>query len=305
MVLAPMDDAVPANTHIVEGNRVRITDEGSSVPDVIAGLVRQAAATWPVEWESVVAIAAGATGLATLVAKPDDALTMLSSLKPGAQFALATDAVTTHLGALGGRGGAIVAVGTGSIAFATDLHEVWHRVDGWGHLLGDRGAGAWIGIEALRAAMLAHDGVDTSGGALLDAATRELGAPSSWPAQLYTRTDRAGVLAGFVPAVVALAAAGDPRATTIMMQAGRHVAESLAAAFVPGIPKRGAASGGVFEAGGVFVESFNAEFARLAPDVELTAPLGTALDGAVTLARLLPTSRRPSTRPPQLWVTAP
>ncbi len=257
------------------------------------------------EWTSVVGIAAGATGLATLVAEPGDALTELSSLTPGVPLALATDAVTTHLGALGGRGGAVVAVGTGSIALATDLENVWHRVDGWGHLLGDRGAGAWIGMEALRAAMLALDGVDPGGAALLDAATRQLGEPSSWPGQLYTRTDRAGVLAGVVPAVAALAADGNPRATAIMTEAGQQVAASLAAAFVPGIPKLGAASGGVFGAGGTFADSFATAFAQLAPDVELTAPLGTALDGAVTLARLLPTAQRPSTRPAHLWVWAP
>lgn len=73
------------------------------------------------------------------------------------RLALAADAVTAYAGAVGQLPGAVVAGGTGMIALGTDLTS-WRRADGWGHLLGDSGGGAWIGRAGLDAAMRAHDG---------------------------------------------------------------------------------------------------------------------------------------------------
>src|SRR5690606_13555870 len=79
------------------------------------------------------------------------------------RVALVADAVSAYTGALGPRPGAVIAAGTGLIAIGTDLTG-WHRADGWGHLLGDCGSGAWIGRAGLEAALRAHDGRD--GGSL-------------------------------------------------------------------------------------------------------------------------------------------
>ena len=290
-------------SRLLEGERARIAEGGSSIAGVAADLLRRVAHDWPAESAQLSGIAVGATGLATLVADPRDAVDALAALNPAVPIALATDAVTTHLGALGGEGGAVVAVGTGSIAFATDLDRIWHRVDGWGHLLGDRGAGAWIGMEGLRAAARAHDGVDRLAVPLLAAARERFGDPQTWPAQFYTRQDRAGVLAGFAPAVAALAADDDAPATAIMRGAGEQVARSLSAALIDGVPGLASTSGGVFDAGGVFVEAFRTEFARLRPDVDLREPLGSSLDGAVRLARRLGESADLDGREPHIWVS--
>ncbi len=66
------------------------------------------------------------------------------------------DAVTAHLGALGGEPGVVIVAGTGAIALAVD--EVAARADGWGTRLGDDGGGYWIGRAGLAAALRAHDG---------------------------------------------------------------------------------------------------------------------------------------------------
>jgi N-acetylglucosamine kinase-like BadF-type ATPase len=263
----------------LSGDRAHVAGTGSSIPDIAAGLMRSSAERWPVEWSALAAVGVGATGAATLVGDPTGAVDRLAALSAGASVALATDAVTTHLGAL------------------------WHRVDGWGHLLGDRGAGAWIGIAGLRAATLALDGVDNAGRRLLDRARIRFGDPLGWPAQLYTREDRAGVLAEFAPDVAILSADGDARATRILNHAGVHVANTLAAAFVPGIPAVASTSGGVFHAGGAFTAAFLARLTSLRPDVELHDPLGTSLDGAVHLARMV---EQPSTITPReqhLWLS--
>ncbi|MFJ6997920.1 BadF/BadG/BcrA/BcrD ATPase family protein, partial [Streptomyces sp. NPDC003090] len=105
-----------------------------------------------------VAAAVGAAGMAGL----GDGL---RALLPGAlgaalgvrRLALASDAVTAYAGALGTVPGTVVAAGTGLVALGTDLVR-WRRADGWGHLLGDCGSGAWIGRAGLEAALRAHDG---------------------------------------------------------------------------------------------------------------------------------------------------
>lgn len=170
----------------------------------------------------------GAAGLASL----GDAL---RAELPGAlarslgvrRVALAADAVTAYVGALGPRPGAVVAAGTGLIAVGTDLAG-WRRADGWGHLLGDCGGGAWIGRAGLEAALRAHDGRDGGSGRLLELAEEMFGPVATLPGRLYPRTDRAAVLASFAPRV-AECADGDAVAADILRAAARHMADSAAA----------------------------------------------------------------------------
>ncbi|WP_308797978.1 BadF/BadG/BcrA/BcrD ATPase family protein [Agromyces silvae] len=276
------------------GERVGVTATGSSVPDVAVQLLRVARERWPEEFAELTGVGLGATGLASLVADPAalaEAIRVESAAGGAAdasrsrpRVVVALDAVTAHLGALGGEAGATVALGTGAIALGGDGRTTWRRVDGWGHLLGDRGGGAWIGRRGLEIAMRAHDGVEASGAALLAAGRARFGDPPGWPAQLYTRADRAGVLAAFAPDVLALAADGDAVAAGIAAEAGAEAARSGVSALMPGLPPRLAATGGLFRAGGVLAESFAATIAELRPGVELREPLGDPLDGALVLA---------------------
>lgn len=295
--LEPLDGI--SDRRLLDGGSVGVGTDGSSAPEVAAALIAAVRREWPEV--GIAAVGVGATGLASLVARPDAALDMLVDATAGAPVALAIDAMTAHLGALGGRAGAVVAAGTGAIAIGTDLRSRFTRVGGWGHLFDDAGSGAWIGIEGLRAAIRTHDGVRVDAAAVLEAATARFGPPPSWPGRLLTRPDRAGLAAGFAADVAALAASGDPVASDIMRRAGVEVAATLAAALGPGIPPLASWTGGVFTAGGVFTSAFASEFARLAPDAELVAPAGTPLDGALRLARLVVAGDVPATRPPYLW----
>ncbi|GAA2443800.1 BadF/BadG/BcrA/BcrD ATPase family protein [Agromyces soli] len=304
--IAPLDGAPRFE---LDGPRVAVTADGSTAGELARGLLAGLREARPAEFAAVVGCGIGATGLASLVADPAGLAVSLRAEfapprpadAPAPAVAVAIDAVTAHLGALGGESGAIIALGTGAIAFGSDGHEIWHRVDGWGHLLGDRGGGAWIGRRALEAALLAHDGVDASGSALLAAARARFGEPAGWPAQLYTRDDRAGVLAGFVPDVVALAADGDGAALAIVSEAGAEAARSAAAALVPGLAPRVAATGGLFGAGGALAERFRETLAELRPDAELRAPLGDPLDGALRLAERAARGELVA-RAPSLWL---
>lgn len=170
----------------------------------------------------------GAAGFATLGDALRAELPGALAREPGVRrVALAADAVTAYVGALGPRPGAVLAAGTGLIAVGTDL-KTWRRTDGWGHLLGDCGSGAWIGRAGLEAALRAHDGRDGGSAPLLACAEEQFGPVRGLPGQLYPRSDRPAVLASFAPRVAACAP-HDPVAADILRAAARHTAESVEA----------------------------------------------------------------------------
>jgi glucosamine kinase len=83
---------------------------------------------------------------------------------PGfAELVAETDSFTMLVGAHGGKPGAIVIAGTGSIG------EVWnpdgsrHCVGGFGFPVSDEGSGAWLGLRAVREAQAAIDGRSNAG----------------------------------------------------------------------------------------------------------------------------------------------
>jgi len=279
---------------LVVGDGAGVTSAGSAVPAVVRALLEEGAHAWPGELDDVVGVGIGATGLATLVDRPvalvdvvEQEWDRLVGTRARPAVAVAIDAVTAHLGALGGDDGAVVALGTGAIAVGRDDAGRWRRVDGWGHLLGDRGGGAWIGRRGFEEAERAYDGVGSdvgSGAALLSAARRRFGEPLAWPAQLYTRADRASVLARFAFEVVGLAADGDPAASRILDEAGAEAARSVLAALGDGRTARVAATGGLVPAGGPLASSFGAHVAARRPDVEVRPAAGDPVDGALVLA---------------------
>jgi len=241
-----------------------------------------------------------ARGIVTL-ADPADVLVRLGSL--GARrTVVCSDAVTSLIGAVGGvRPGAVVAAGTGAVAFGCDFAGVYRRVDGWGHVLGDRGSAAWIGLEALRGLLVHRDQAPRLVGAsaLWTAAVERFGPVRAWPGQVMTRADAHELLAGFAPSVTA-SADSDPVAGRICVQAGSLLAGSLLAA-ADGLPAAAALAraGGLFGADAVRT-AFDAALA--AAGREAAAPAGTSLDGALQLAAEVAAGNEPVAHPPYLLV---
>ncbi|MGW5603639.1 N-acetylglucosamine kinase [Streptomyces rochei] len=249
-------------------------------------------------------VVVGAAGLATLGdalrAELPDALARDLGART---VALVADAVTAYVGALGPRTGAVVAAGTGLIATGTDL-ERWYRADGWGHLLGDCGGGAWIGRAGLEAALRAHDGRPGGSAALLARAEERFGPVAGLPGRIYPRTDRPAVLASFAPEVAACAA-GDPVAADILRAAARHMADSAAAVCPRGGKPLVAVTGGLLKLGDALVVPLEEELAKRLPQARRTAAEGDPLHGSVRIASDLATGS--FTLPgdeKMLWVTA-
>ncbi|GAA2402773.1 BadF/BadG/BcrA/BcrD ATPase family protein [Streptomyces glaucosporus] len=232
----------------------------------------------------IVAVCVGAAGMATL---GDGLRTVL----PGAfarelgarRVALAADAVTAYAGALGERPGAVVAAGTGMIATGTDLRG-WRRADGWGHLLGDCGGGAWIGRAGLEAALRAHDGREGGSRSLLARAEAVFGPPASLPGMLYPRADRPAVLASFAPEVARCAGEGDPVAVRVLEEAAAQIATTAAAVCPPEEGSPVALTGGLLGLGGPLLAPLRRELASRLPHARTVPAAGDPLAGALLVA---------------------
>lgn len=240
----------------------------------------------------ITAAAIGAAGMATLGERLRAELPAALADALGVhRLALAADAVTAYAGAVGQRPGAVVAGGTGLIALGTDLRQ-WRRADGWGHLLGDSGGGAWIGRAGLDAAMRAHDGRRGGSAALLVRLEAVFGPAPGLPGLLYPRTDRPAVLASFAPEVAACAA-HDSVAESILREAAGHIAEAAVAV----CPQAGsddeecevALTGGLFRMGEPLLEPLRAELARQLPHARAVPGSGDPLIGSLRIAQALAT----------------
>ncbi|MFB8116830.1 N-acetylglucosamine kinase [Streptomyces sp. NPDC055962] len=240
---------------------------------------------------SVSAAAIGAAGMATLGDRlRAEVPAALGDALGVRRMALAADAVTAYAGALGQRPGAVVAGGTGMIALGTDL-RTWRRADGWGHLLGDSGGGAWIGRAGLDAAMRAHDGRRGGSPALLERLEAVFGPATGLPGLLYPRTDRPALLASFAPEVAGCAE-DDEVAAGILREAAAHIAEA-AAAVCPGAAESGpdgcevAFTGGLFRMGEPLLAPLRTELAGQVPQARVVPAAGDPLHGALEIARAL------------------
>jgi glucosamine kinase len=187
---------------------------------------------------------------------------------------LTSDAHAACVGAHGGRDGAILIVGTGSIGWAM-LRGRHHRVGGWGLPVSDEGSGAWLGCETLRRVLSACDG-RIPWTAFLRAVFEQFGSdPHAIVGFVSGALPRD--LGALAPTAVDHAARGDPAAVALMRLAASHL-DALAARLVSLGATRMALSGGLAPH---MEEWLSAETRdRLVP------PLGDALDGALQLARL-------------------
>ncbi|MFD6530915.1 N-acetylglucosamine kinase [Streptomyces sp. NPDC060184] len=307
VALGTADAAVPAATTVCP-EPVRTGPDGIDADHLLGQLLpaverlthEVTGARTPVGGVRVAALAVGAAGMATLGddlrARLPRALAASLGVRP---LALAADGVTAYAGALGQRPGAVVAGGTGMIALGTDL-GTWRRADGWGHLLGDSGGGAWIGREGLDAALRAHDGRRGGSPALLARLRAVFGPPAGLPALLYPRGDRPALLASFAPEVAACAGE-DVVAASILRRAAGHIAES-AAAVCPRAENSGtrerttgsggeaaevALTGGLFRMGDPLLGPLREELGLLLPHASLVPAAGDPLAGSLLIARAL------------------
>jgi N-acetylglucosamine kinase-like BadF-type ATPase len=229
-------------------------------------------------------VAVGLAGMPGLLEKPSQLAEDVNRAIPAGSVIVASDALTTHMGALTGRPGCVVAAGTGVIVLATDHRTVWRQADGWGHLLGDEGSGAWVGARALHAALRHHDGRPSGSAALYEKLRQHFGDTDTALDRVYGAGSAAHELAAFAPLAAEAAHDGDPVAKDIWRRAGTLLAESAHAA-ARDLPPDFSWGGRLFDAGALLLSPFQEELCRRVPGARLSEPAGQSADGALLLAR--------------------
>lgn len=140
--------------------------------------------------------------------------------------------------------GILIIAGTGSNAVGRDAAGRLHSAGGHGPILGDEGAGFWIGLEAIRRALRARDAEpDLSSGSAAEASASPPDEPSthllhtifqawnlpSLPDLIELGNHRGDAsrpapdFASLVPAVAAAAQQGNPIAVALLAEAGGHL----------------------------------------------------------------------------------
>jgi len=280
------DGAGPApDVHEVPGAPGLAVDHGVE----LARTAVRAAVLPLLEGQPQLRLAAVCVGAAGAAAAPEAARELAGLLLedlPADEVAVTSDAVTAHAGALGGRTGVVLAIGTGSVAIGIGEDGSYARVDGWGPWLGDEGSGAWIGAAGLRAALRAHDGrgPDT---ALLAAAEARFGDPDRLPSALGRDGNPARTAATFAPDVARAAAAGDAAASAVVQDAATALGEAVLAA-AHRVGGDGALpvtiTGGLTGLGEPLLGPLRSTLAGSSRPLEMRPPLGDPLDGARLLA---------------------
>lgn len=232
-------------------------------------------------------VVVGAAGAAAAPAAARELATELVADLPADEVAVTSDAVTAHAGALAGRPGVVLSIGTGSVAIGIGADGAYARVGGWGPWLGDEGGGAWIGTAGLRAAMRAYDGRGPAT-KLLDAAVHRFGDPAHLPAAIEAQGNPARVAASFAPEVAHAAGAGDPVSTEILTDAAAALASVVTTAtrriYAGDIPAV-AITGGLTNLGEPLLRPVRQALDAATRPLNLRLPLGDSLDGAHLLAR--------------------
>jgi N-acetylglucosamine kinase-like BadF-type ATPase len=255
--------------------------------DVAAALLAAVAALGPLPHPP----AALGVGLSGFEAAAEADLRRVGELLRGSldvrRVAIASDGLTSLLGALGDRDGAVVAAGTGAVCVARRGEQL-AKVDGWGALLGDAGSGFAIGRAGLDAALRHADGRGGSA-ALLASAERRYAPLPDLSERIYATEVPARAIAAFAEDVAREATAGDGHAVAILAEAGRELALSARAAldrlFEPHEPAFVSYAGNVFRAGPRLLEPFTRELKRR-PGTDVLPPEDDSLAGAALLVGL-------------------
>jgi glucosamine kinase len=186
---------------------------------------------------------------------------------------ITTDAHAACIGAHAGKDGGVIIAGTGAVGWAV-MKGQSYRIGGWGLPVSDEGSGAWVGTEALRRVLWALDGRIAWTGLLKDLSADFANDPHAIVSWTDTASPRD--FGTFAPRIVDHAARGDPAAIELMRSAAAHI-DGLAAKLIAlGVPRLALVGG--------FAPALQPWLAAEI-QLQLTKPVGDAVEGALTLAR--------------------
>lgn len=269
---------------------------GANLLAVIPEIVAEAAKR--LQLATIDAIGVGSTGLYGSVPAIDALAEDLHRRYGVKRVVVADDAVNAYLGAVGAAPGVVVAAGTGMVGLGHGPKGT-ARVDGVGGMIGDDGAGWWIGRRGLIAAISAADGRPHASDDLLDRLEARFGPVADFAATVAADSSPVAVVASFAKDVADAARAGDAVAARIWTEAGTHIGgvvvaaaerSGLADGFRWALIGRLGAASDLLEGG--WAQILGERF----PGATRVAPLGEPLDGVAQLLDLGPADFGPLVR---------
>ena len=172
--------------------------------------------------EIVTSIYAGLTGLG----KEGEAevMQLIKREFPQARVELALDIVLGYRANFDLGAGIFLYAGTGSIAIHISKSGEIIRSGGWGYLLGDEGAGYWIGREAIRESVKSLD-MKVQLEALDREILKSIGANNWDEVKAFVYSNDRSAIAALSSTVVSLAKTGDTKSIKILQTAGILLSE--------------------------------------------------------------------------------
>lgn len=228
--------------------------------------------------EQHIATASAHLGLAGVLQNTD--LAQIISRMPMENVTVSDDRLTSLVGALAAHDGVLVSVGTGSF-IAIQRGAKRSYLGGWGLNVGDQASGAWLGRRLLELCVLVSDGLEDHS----DLAHDVLVSFEADPTRItqFARTANPSDYAGYAPQIVGAAQARDAHAMALLQDGASYLNACL--------HRAGLGEGDML----CLMGSLGAHYAPYLDgrfQTHVAEPLGTALDGAISLARHAATSGR-------------
>ena len=200
--------------------------------------------------------------------------------------AIILDVVAGYAASTSEPRGLVLSAGTGSVAALVDDGQLVRRAGGRGYLVGDEGSAVWLGVEGVRAVVLALDGRGPHT-TLCEAIPQALGvAAGSDTATRVTDAvygDAPAALGALAPVVVLAAGNGDAVAEGLLQRAADHLSEIAVAAAGTDAPTAIVLAGSLLTRVPALVERVSGELLTRWPEATLSsAASGEA--GAAALA---------------------
>ncbi|MGY6548640.1 MAG: BadF/BadG/BcrA/BcrD ATPase family protein [Roseinatronobacter sp.] len=275
-----------AQAELPDGRRTALVTGGASnvfsdpdgavirIADVLQRVVRQARAMLPDESAQDPGPAA-ITVLGLAGASESGAAARLGAALPGYDLTICGDIDVSLAGAFADADGIVMAVGTGSV-LASQRDGRMQRLGGYGFMLGDQGSGAWIGRAALQAALQMRDGLVPDAPLPREILTRFPDLPALLD---FAATARPSDYAAFAPRVLHHDRAACPVAGRILDEGCAYLKRAITHL------QGGDATLPVAALGGLGPALLSRIIAQGGIALHSVAPKGTALDGALWLAR--------------------
>lgn len=196
-------------------------------------------------------------------------------------------------GGLSGRPGIVLITGTGSSCYGRTADGKEWRAGGWGYLIADEGSSYWLGLQAMRTAVMAYDGrLERS--LLLDSVMSYFGLTDANDIMhhIYVPGLKRSEIAALAPLVMQAALEGDPAARSLIEQGTRDLADCvLAVARQLGFSGQNsdrvteiALIGGLLKAGEIFTSALERSISTLIPTARILPAELPPVSGACLLA---------------------